>query len=322
VALEVVPTPTFGRANNPNTANQLMQPVGAQGAAVFGLFVFGNGSDAHWEQLGVVPIDTGKESIAALATLDGNIIFVGTLGGRLFALTAASGFAAVQLPTPVANLQTGDAGAQIARIVVSATTLFLTFNRQGGPGQILRYTRRDDVRNMNFEILDGVLQGNHNYYGLEWGDGNLYAATDKRVFISSDNGDTWQDASQGLPARPHCSDLRYIVTKDGTSALYLSTWGRSLWKADFTAATISGTVRDSQGDPIAGATVRVAESDPGIVPGIYTTTTDDAGHYSITLYPGLYTGNYSLQVFGPDIVEMEMALGRIPLGATRLAFYG
>src|SRR5262249_36193224 len=158
----------------------------------------------------------------------------------------------IQLPTPIANAQTGDAGAQIARIVVSATTVFLTFNRQGQPGRILRYARRDDVRTMQFEVLDGVLLGNRDYYGLEWADGNLYAATDKRVFISSDNGDTWQDASQGLPARPHCSDLRYIVTKDGASALYLSTWGRSLWKADFKSASICGTVTDSRSNPIPG----------------------------------------------------------------------
>jgi Carboxypeptidase regulatory-like domain len=79
---------------------------------------------------------------------------------------------------------------------------------------------------------------------------------------------------------------------------------------------IYGTVTDSQGNPIPGVTVRVAESDPGIVPGIYTTTTDAGGHYSITLYPGLYTGTYSLDAFGPDIVEVNISLGRIPLGAT------
>jgi hypothetical protein len=315
VALEEVRIPTFARANNPQNANQLMYAIGAQGALVFGFFAFADGSDAHWEQLGVIPIGTTKEPISALGSLDGNVVFVGTQGGRLFALPAASGFAPVQLPTPIANPQTADPAAQIARIVLSATTLFLTFNRQGF-GQILRYARRSDVGNMQFEVLDGILQGNRNYYGLEWGDGNLYAATDKRVFISSDNGGTWQDASQGLPARPHCSDLRYILTQDGTPALYLSTAGRSLWKADFTSATISGTVTDSQGNPVAGATVRVEESDPGIVPGIYTTMTDAAGHYSITLYPGLYTRNYGLDVFGPGIVEQNMSLGQIPLGAT------
>src|SRR5262249_44967417 len=106
VALEVVQTPPFARANNPGDATQLMQAIGAQGAAVFGFFAFADGSDAHWEQLGAIPIDTTKESIAAVASLDGNIVFVGTqpprggAGGRLFALTAASGFASIQLPTP------------------------------------------------------------------------------------------------------------------------------------------------------------------------------------------------------------------------------
>jgi hypothetical protein len=81
-------------------------------------------------------------------------------------------------------------------------------------------------------------------------------------------------------------------------------------------AFIVGRVTDTKGNPIPGATVRVAESDPGIVPGIYTTRTDALGYYNITLYPGLYTGSYSLDAFGPDIVEMNMSLGRIPLGTT------
>jgi large repetitive protein len=72
-------------------------------------------------------------------------------------------------------------------------------------------------------------------------------------------------------------------------------------------------VTDSQGNPIPGVTVRVGENDAA---GFYTTTTDAAGHYSITLYPGLYTGSYGLDAFGPDIVEFNMSLGRIPLGVT------
>jgi hypothetical protein len=79
---------------------------------------------------------------------------------------------------------------------------------------------------------------------------------------------------------------------------------------------IYGTVIDSQSNPIPGVTVRVTESDPGIVPGIYTTTTDAAGHYRITLYPGLYTGAYSLDTFGPAFVGFNISLGRIRLGAT------
>jgi Carboxypeptidase regulatory-like domain len=79
---------------------------------------------------------------------------------------------------------------------------------------------------------------------------------------------------------------------------------------------ISGMVTDPQGNPIPGVTVRVEESDPGIVPGIYTTTTDAAGHYSMVLHPGLYTGTYSLDAFGPNIVELNISLGQIPLGAT------
>jgi hypothetical protein len=36
-------------------------------------------------------------------------------------------------------------------------------------------------------------------------------------------------------------------------------------------------------------------------------------HYSIP--SGLHTGTYSLDAFGPDLVEMNISLGQIPLGA-------
>jgi hypothetical protein len=41
--------------------------------------------------------------------------------------------------------------------------------------------------------------------------------------------------SSGLPRRPHCSDLRLVQNGDGTQ-LYLSTFGRSLWRADLLTA--------------------------------------------------------------------------------------
>jgi hypothetical protein len=55
-----------------------------------------------------------------------------------------------------------------------------------------------------------------------------FVATDRNVYVTRDDGKTWADASRGLPARPHCSDLRVVQDVRATYA-YLSTWGRSVW---------------------------------------------------------------------------------------------
>jgi hypothetical protein len=59
----------------------------------------------------------------------------------------------------------------------------------------------------------------------------VYVATDAKVYASADAGASWVDVSNGLPRRPHCSDLRLVSDGEGTQ-LYLSTFGRSLWRAD------------------------------------------------------------------------------------------
>ena len=56
----------------------------------------------------------------------------------------------------------------------------------------------------------------------------LFVSTDKRVYSSHDNGDSWQSTSQGLPRRLHCADLRLVVDPSGKHYLYLSTFGWSV----------------------------------------------------------------------------------------------
>ena len=50
----------------------------------------------------------------------------------------------------------------------------------------------------------------------------LYLATDRSVFASTDNGGTWTNESQDLPANPRCTDLRFVLQPDKTRYLYLS----------------------------------------------------------------------------------------------------
>jgi hypothetical protein len=63
----------------------------------------------------------------------------------------------------------------------------------------------------------------------------LYVATDSNVYISKDGGDalgdTWARASSGLPKKAHCCDLAYVVQPNGERWLYMSSYGRSFWRA-------------------------------------------------------------------------------------------
>jgi hypothetical protein len=61
------------------------------------------------------------------------------------------------------------------------------------------------------------------------GAATLAVASDTSVWLSPDFGRSWAEHNAGLPRVPHCSDLRF--SDDGLT-LYLSTFGRSIWKAD------------------------------------------------------------------------------------------
>src|SRR3981189_2904038 len=60
--------------------------------------------------------------------------------------------------------------------------------------------------------------------------------------------------------------------------------------AQVTSGTISGTVKDSSGAYIKGATVTIADPSNGIT---RTVTTSDSGEFSA---PGLYPGTYTVTV--------------------------
>ena len=51
------------------------------------------------------------------------------------------------------------------------------------------------------------------------------------MFASADGGVSWSDASVGLPVAANCTDLRIGDDGDGGRSLYLTTYGRSAWRA-------------------------------------------------------------------------------------------
>jgi hypothetical protein len=104
------------------------------------------------------------------------------------------------------------------------------------------YVLQLDAQQLQWAPTNGVGLPNEPYYGLEGVEvpqsrvpHALFVCTDDRVFISRDDGATWQSASQGLPRRTHCGDLRFAANTQG-GALYLGTFGRSIWRAEIKRA--------------------------------------------------------------------------------------
>jgi hypothetical protein len=89
----------------------------------------------------------------------------------------------------------------------------------------------------------------------------LFAATDGDLFVSTDRGNTWLDASVGLPARPHCTDLRIADDGDGGRDLYLATYGNSVWRAGIAKRSDIVQVPPE----VAGILIGVIEDGGGIV---------------------------------------------------------
>jgi hypothetical protein len=71
-------------------------------------------------------------------------------------------------------------------------------------------------------------------FTVEGSTGRLFAASDADVFSSVDGGRTWKDASVGLPGMPRISDMRVGADDAGGNTLYLTTYGRSAWRATIT----------------------------------------------------------------------------------------
>ncbi len=219
--LDKLDSPVVEIVNAPawrNSGNQLMYAVAGRNAEVYGLFANSDGGDMRWEYLGLVAVGA-NQYITAVGSSKGLTIFVGTSEGSTFAFDTRSG-SPLELSVPIRS----NLGASVGRIVVQSTTqVFATFNT-GNIGFILR-----------LEGFHWHAAGGSTLLAVEIdrtvNPPTLFAATDPGVFVSRDAGDTWQGASQGLPWRPHCTDLRFVAQAEGAHYLYLSTYGRSVWRA-------------------------------------------------------------------------------------------
>ena len=204
---EAVVAPNWGRAG------RLMYAcAGTAGGDVFGFLAEPDASNATFRRLANV-----DAPITAVASLFGAEVLAGCADGRILLVDSATGRWSEQ-PVEVA-------GRPIHRLEMLSTDHGYALRA----GELCRFDGR------SWTLLPPSGQ-TWKTFTVDRETGRLFAASAADVFSSSDGGRTWLDASLGLPASPHCTDLRIGADAGGGSTLYLSTYGRSVWKAKITFA--------------------------------------------------------------------------------------
>ena len=239
---DILSSPVCAIVNAPlkrNSAGQLMWAIAAGDAAgtgVYGIFADNDGFGIHYELLGQIP--GGLAPINALGSADGRTVFVGIggqmkAGGLIFAINTDQGTIQQSTVVPLKNPSQGDPGASVDRIVAQSSALAFAILSNSGSRAGQNFILRWDGAGWNALGVGKGLPGDP-FMALEATNPRplftLFAATDKQVFQSDDNGDTWQVQTGGLPVRPHCQDLRFGIDATGARLLYLSTFGRSVWQ--------------------------------------------------------------------------------------------
>ena len=205
-------------------------PLHAADRTFWGLYRTDQAPGLYWQQIAVLPDGikpvsaVGPDTYAAYS-------FAGTSDGRIFKIVTESGLVTEQ----TVNVPQADRGA-VSRIVSDGDgRAFAVIDREGkliqaGDGDsYLLHLAGGDWKTLESAppLPPGTL------YALDInrarGDSTLAVASDTTVWLSPDLGRTWTEHKNGLPRVPHCSDLRF--SDDGLT-LYLSTFGRSVWKAD------------------------------------------------------------------------------------------
>ena len=246
-----IPTPAFR-----SKQQQLMHAVSAAVQAkdgghtkagdnlLLGLFENGEGSTQfHWKIIGFMP-----RLIKAAATADGNSVLVSTEDGTI-SLVSPQKFLdgqhdfSTNLPLP-AQLTT--VKGCVIQFELTKTAVFALFeeSKHGKKGHIL-------VRDGNEwkEISTPVAETIYSI-AADWDvKSTPLAPEDKRLFFTTDSAVyqgvqstgpqlpgfqtsfNWEKSSDGLPARPHCTHLRF-GWDEKKLFLYLSTYGRSVYRAE------------------------------------------------------------------------------------------
>jgi len=111
---------------------------------------------------------------------------------------------------------------------------FSDSNPNGGQPTVIARRNGDRWEITATAPVDPLPVGNGLIFGMDADDNDqndapvLLVSTESKVWASIDNGDSWNDVSQGLPTQPHCGDLRFNIVK---RQWHLGTFGRSLWRS-------------------------------------------------------------------------------------------
>lgn len=225
------PSPDLsGLAVNPNSvrspsytnqAGELMLAAGATGNDLYGAFARADGSNIHWEYLGTIAAPGA--TITCVSTNDGRIIFAGLTTGGIVAFDTAT-----STVTPHRVRAGKDGPGAIMRIVMHSPTHAFAIGSRGPNGFVLRY--RGDAwerveRNLPVETFWALASD------VTVDPPTNYVCTDSRVYASSDDGDSWQNASTGLPQRAHIDELQFERESNGDRYLYAGTYGRSIFRS-------------------------------------------------------------------------------------------
>ena len=225
-SLETIVSPSFVRNGQVMYAAlaSTSTTAGATAGAIWGFFADRPAADAKPGAVNASLIRLGAlgETVTAIASTGGQKMLLGTPSGRIVSFDSATGQATdYELPF--------DRAGQVTRLQsVGAGAYALVGD------QILRFDGTAWV---------STTGGGWNAFIADVESGRIFASTDADVFVSNDRGGSWLDASEGLPARPHCNDLRIADDGQGGRDLYLGTYGRSVWRA-----TIAVNVDDSLGE--------------------------------------------------------------------------
>ena len=174
-----------------------------------------------WDAL-TPPLDGSPISAIEVAPADSNAIYVGTENGGFFrsldgGVTWSANLTSPELP-----------GVMVTRIEThpgNANDVYLTIGNSGN-SHVFRSTNSGATW---VDIDGGQLPDVPHSALLIRPDApnELYVACDVGVFMTSDRGATWQNATGGLP-NVMVVDLVY---HDGSRTLFAATYGRSIWAA-------------------------------------------------------------------------------------------
>ncbi len=207
-----------------NAAGQLMYGVSGLGPSVYGLFANTDGTDLHLESIGTIGSTDG---VASVSSADGSTVFVGTALGNICQLTPPYA-PATSCVNFVINQPAGDRVARINGVLEFLSTIGVAVTNSSNTskgGYVL------SLLGDSWQPTSG-LPTNLPYNSVEAASlSSVFVANTSQVYMTQDLGSTWLTASDGLPKVANGIELHYVLQPDGSSYMYLATYGWSMFRA-------------------------------------------------------------------------------------------